>query len=50
MVIIPPENIPPDPRPAMERPTMKDTEFGAAPHKADPTSNMKMQVSRTYKG
>ena len=33
----------------MERPMMKDMELGAAPHEADPISNMKMQVSKTYK-
>lgn len=41
MMIIAPEKIPADPRPAMARPMMKTIELGAAPQIADPTSKMK---------
>lgn len=39
-----PESIPPEPTPAMARPNMKAIEFGAAPHRAEPTSNRKIDV------
>jgi hypothetical protein len=48
MIMNPPEKIPADPRPAIERPTMKDTELGAAPHRAEPTSKIPMQTSNTW--
>jgi hypothetical protein len=48
MVINPPEKMPADPRPAIERPMMNDVEFGAAPHSTDPTSKIPMQMSNTW--
>lgn len=41
-----PERMPPDPRPAMALPRMKATEFGAAPQRAEPASNNRMDVRR----
>lgn len=34
-----PERTPPDPSPAIALPNMKAIEFGAAPQRAEPTSN-----------
>lgn len=34
----------------MALPIMKATEFGAAPHKAEPTSNTKMLARNVYFG
>ena len=39
-MIRPPEKIPADPRPAMARPTIKATEFGATPQSSEPSSKM----------
>jgi hypothetical protein len=36
MIIMPPEKIPADPRPAIARPMMNAVEFGAAPQRVDP--------------
>jgi hypothetical protein len=41
-----PERMPPDPRPAMALPRMKATEFGAAPQRAEPASNSRMDVRK----
>ena len=41
-----PERTPPDPRPAMVLPRMKATEFGAAPQRAEPASNRRMDVMK----
>ena len=38
--------MPPDPRPAMDLPRMKATEFGAAPQRAEPASNSRMDVRK----
>jgi hypothetical protein len=38
--------MPPDPRPAMVLPRMKATEFGAAPQRAEPASNSRMDVRK----
>jgi hypothetical protein len=38
--------MPPDPRPAMVLPRMKATEFGAAPQRAEPVSNSRMDVRK----
>ena len=45
MIIIPPEKMPADPRPAMARPMMKAVEVGAAPQRDDPAS--KITIERT---
>jgi hypothetical protein len=45
-----PPKIPAAPKPATARPTMKIGELGAAPQMADPTSNRKMQVRKTFFG
>ena len=41
-----PERMPPDPRPATALPRMKAIEFGAAPQRAEPASNSKMDVKK----
>ena len=38
--------MPPDPRPAMDLPKMKATEFGAAPQRAEPASNSRTDVRK----
>ena len=50
MRMIPPDITPPEPIPAIARPMMNATEFGAAPQRAEPTSKMKMTVRKTYFG
>lgn len=47
MIIMAPEKIPADPKPAIARPAMKTGEFGAAPQTALPTSNMTTEVRKT---
>jgi len=47
MIIMPPEKIPAEPRPAIARPKMKLAEFGAAPHRAEPTSKTTTDVRKT---
>jgi hypothetical protein len=42
MMTVAPEKIPADPMPAMARPTMKALELGAPPHRAEPTSKMRI--------
>lgn len=41
------ENMPADPAPAMARPTMNATEFGVAPHNAEPISKIPTAVRKT---
>lgn len=41
-----PERIPPPPRPAMALPSMKVTEFGAAPQRAEPASNRTIDIKK----
>ena len=41
-----PERMPPDPSPAMVLPRMKATEFGAAPQRAEPASNSRMDIRK----
>ena len=48
VIIIPPENIPADPSPAMARPMMKAAELGAAPQSADPASKMTIERRKTH--
>lgn len=48
MTIIPPENMPADPKPAMARPIMKAIELGAAPQSADPTSKITIESRKTH--
>lgn len=43
-----PAMMPALPIPAIALPTIKATEFGAAPHRADPTSKTKMRIKNTY--
>lgn len=50
MRIIPPFMIPAEPTPAMARPMMNVTEFGAAPQMTEPTSNIKMTAKKVYFG
>lgn len=45
-----PEKIPEEPDPAMARPIMNATEFGAAPHIADPTSKTTIEERKTFLG
>jgi hypothetical protein len=40
------ERMPPDPRLAMVLPRMKATEFGAAPQRAEPAANSRMDVRK----
>lgn len=47
MIIIAPEKIPADPRPAMALPKMKTGEVGAAPQMALPTSKITMDTRKT---
>ena len=42
VIMMAPVMIPAPPRPAMARPTIRATEFGATPHMRDPTSNIKI--------
>jgi hypothetical protein len=48
IIIMHPEKIPAEPRPAMARPIMKVTELGAAPQIAEPTSNTTVQRRKTH--
>ena len=48
IIIIPPENIPAEPKPAIARPTMNAIEFGAAPQSADPISNTKTEIRNVH--
>ena len=41
-----PDWTPPDPRPAMALPRMKAMEFGAAPQRAEPASNSRIDVRK----
>ena len=41
-----PDMTPPEPRPAMALPTMKASEVGAAPHRAEPASNRMMEARK----
>lgn len=50
MRIMAPLNSPPAPRPAIALPQMKATEFGAAPHRADPTSKTKTREMKIHLG
>ena len=45
MIIVPPEKMPADPRPATARPIMKAVEVGAAAQRPDPAS--KITIERT---
>lgn len=47
MIIMAPEKIPADPRPAMARPRMKTAELGAAPQMVLPTSKMMTHNRKT---
>lgn len=42
-----PEEMPPDPTPAMALPKINATELGAAPQMAEPISNRRMAVRKT---
>jgi hypothetical protein len=46
MISMHPEKMPADAKPAMARPTMKMTEFGAMPQMADPISNITMLIKK----
>jgi hypothetical protein len=46
MIVITPARIPPEPRPAIALPTMKPIELGAAPQRAEPTSNRMIDVMK----
>ena len=48
MIVIPPEKMPADLRPAMARPMMKARELGAAPQNADPVSNIRIESRKTH--
>ena len=48
MIIMPPEKMPADPRPAIARPIMKAVELGAAPQRADPTSKITIEIRKTH--
>ena len=48
MIIIPPEKMPADPKPAMARPIMKAIELGAAPQTADPASKIRIESTKTH--
>jgi len=48
MMTIQPEKRPEEPSPAMARPTIKAFEVGAAPHTAEPTSKMSIEVRKTH--
>jgi hypothetical protein len=48
MIIMPPEKMPADPRPAIARPTINAVEFGAAPQRADPTSKTTMEERNVH--
>lgn len=48
MMMIAPEKIPEHPDPAIARPTINTTEFGAAPHMADPISKMAKDYRKTF--
>lgn len=47
MIIMAPEKIPAEPKPAMARPRMKTGEVGAPPQMAEPTSKMTIQARKT---
>ena len=47
MITVLPEYSEAEARPAMARPTMKATDDGAAPHKAEPTSKMTIEIKAT---
>lgn len=47
MIIMAPEKIPADPRPAIALPKMKICEVGAAPQRAEPTSKITSDVKKT---
>jgi len=47
---IAPDMMPADPIPAIALPIMKATEFGAAPHIADPTSKRPIKPKKIYFG
>ena len=46
-ITVEPEKIPADPIPAIARPRMNASEFGAAPHTAEPTSKIPIAVRKT---
>lgn len=48
MIKYAPEKIPADPRPAMARPTMRATLFGATPQMRDPTSKIATAIRNTH--
>ena len=41
-----PEKIPADPTPAIARPTIRATEVGAAPQRAEPSSKIKIEIKK----
>lgn len=43
-----PENNPAEPTPAIARPTMSVTEFGAAPQMADPISKIPIEIKNVH--
>lgn len=47
IIIIAPEKMPAEPKPAMARPAMKTGELGAAPQMALPTSKITTDVKNT---
>ena len=50
MITIAPEKMPELPKPAKARPTIKATELGAAPQRADPSSKRPMAARKTHFG
>jgi hypothetical protein len=48
IIIIPPEKMLADPRPAMARLIMKVVELGAAPQSADPAAKITIETKNTY--
>lgn len=49
MIIIAPEKIPAEPKPAIARPAMNTGEFGAAPQTALPISKITTDVRKTLR-
>jgi len=47
MMTVAPEKMPADPIPAMALPRINAVELGAPPHRADPTSKIKIAIRNT---
>lgn len=48
MITIPPEKRPADPTPAIARPRINPIEFGVAPQRSEPSSNMVIEMRNTH--